>query len=47
MDVVSALKLSQNTIAHLYKMKENDFDAFYKTSMEICEKNDFNIQNTK
>ena len=47
MDVVSALKLSQNTIAHLYKMKENDFDAIYKTSMEICEKNDFNIQNTK
>ena len=43
MDVVSALKLSQNTIAHLYKMKENDFDAIYK----ICEKNDFNIQNTK
>jgi hypothetical protein len=43
MDVVSALKLSQNTIAHLNKMKENDFDAIYK----ICEKNDFNIQNTK
>jgi hypothetical protein len=28
-------------------MKENDFDAIYKTTMEICKKNDFNIQNTK
>jgi hypothetical protein len=33
MDFVSALKLSQITIAHLYKMKENNFDAFYKTTM--------------
>ena len=47
MDVVSAFRLSQTTIAHLYKIKENDFDAIYKTSIEICEKNDFNIQNNQ
>ena len=36
MDIVSAYKLSQTTIAHLYKIKENDFDCIYKTSIEIC-----------
>ena len=45
MDVVSAYKLSQTTIAHLYKIKENDFDCIYKTSIEICEYNAFNVQN--
>ena len=38
MDVVSAFRLSQATIAHLFKIEENDFDAIYKTSIEISEK---------
>ena len=45
MDIVSAYKLSQTTIAHLYKIKDNDFDCIYKTSIEICEYNAFNVQN--
>ena len=41
MDVVSALKRSHISIAHLFKMKENDFDDNFTNSMSICEKDGF------
>ena len=30
MDVVTAFKLSEITIAHLHKLRENDFEAIFK-----------------
>ena len=43
MDVVTAFKLSEVTVAHLYKFGENDFEYIFKASIEICEKGDFLI----
>lgn len=43
MDVVSAFKLSEITVAHLDKLRENDFESIFKDSMDICEKDEFLI----
>jgi hypothetical protein len=41
MDIVSAFKLSEKRVAHLDKLRENDFKSFFKTSIDICEKDEF------
>ena len=43
LDVVSAFKLSEITVTHLHKLRENDFESIFKESMDKCEKDEFSI----
>ena len=43
MDVVTAFRLSEVTVAHLHKLSENDFESIFEASYEICEHEGFLI----